>query len=153
MVRVTGAWSRSEAEAFLETTTVPIRLACHTPAGGLWMLSLWYRYDEGTIACATSADAEIVRYLRHDPGVAFEVSVNQPPYRGVRGAGTARIEPDSEKTLLRALFDRYLGGTDSELAETLLAEEREEVRILIDPERLYSWDFSDRMPAADDQSA
>lgn len=153
MVRVTGAWSQAEAEAFLETTTVPIRIACRTTAGGLWMLSLWYRYESGTIACATSADADIVGHLRDDPAVAFEVSVNEPPYCGVRGSGTARIEPDDGKTLLRTLLERYLGGTDSDLADRLLDEDRPEVRILIDPDRLYSWDFGDRMPGSDDQSA
>jgi nitroimidazol reductase NimA-like FMN-containing flavoprotein (pyridoxamine 5'-phosphate oxidase superfamily) len=153
MARVTGSWSHSEVEAFLETTTVPIRLACRTPAGGLWMLSLWYRYDDGRLACATSADADIVEYLRTDDGVAFEVSVNEVPYRGVRGSGTVDIEPDTDKETLETLFDRYLGGTDSPLADTLLAEDREEVRLLIEPDRLHSWDFSGRMSAPEDQRA
>lgn len=149
MARYTGSWSEPEVAAFLETATVPIRLACHTPAGGLWMLSLWYRYADGTISCATGADAEVVTYLREDADVAFEVSVNEPPYRGVRGAGTARIEPDTDKQLLRSLLERYLGGTDSVLAKRLLSPDRSEVRILIDPSRLYSWDFSGRMPAVE----
>jgi nitroimidazol reductase NimA-like FMN-containing flavoprotein (pyridoxamine 5'-phosphate oxidase superfamily) len=153
MTRVTGVWSEAEVETFLETTTVPIRLACRTPAGGLWMLSLWYRFEDSRLACATSADADIVEYLRADDGVAFEVSVNDPPYRGVRGSGTVRIEPDHDKELLRALLERYLGGTDSPLADTLLSEDREEVRLLIEPDRLYSWDFSGRMSGPDDQSA
>lgn len=148
MTRITGASSESSVESFLESTTIPLRLACRTPRGGLWMLSLWYRYDDGTLSCATSADAKIVGYLRSNPDVAFEISTNEPPYRGVRGAGTARIEPDTDKTLLRTLFERYLGGTDSELADRLLADEREEVRLHIDPDRLYSWDFSERMPSA-----
>jgi hypothetical protein len=76
---------------------------------------------------------------------AFEISVNAPPYFGVRGAGAASVSPDEEKRLLRSLLERYLGGTDSTLAERLLRPEREEVHIRIEPERLYTWDFSDRM--------
>ncbi|WP_255151321.1 pyridoxamine 5'-phosphate oxidase family protein [Halorarius halobius] len=149
-MEVTGAWSREEAEAFLtsDAGTVPIRLACHTPDGELWMLSLWYQYRDGDLLCATGADADVVRYLRADPSVAFEVSVEEPPYVGVRGNGTASVEPDPEKTLLRDLLDRYLGGTDSSLAERLLADDREEVVLRIDAARFHSWDFTDRMADA-----
>lgn len=144
----TGAWPRREAESYLTETTVPIRLACRTPSGGLWMLSLWYLYRDGAFHCATSADADVVGYLESDSGVALEVSENEPPYRGVRGAGTAEIEPDPEKELLDTLLDRYLGGTDSDLARRLLDADREEVRIRIDPTKLYAWDFTERMADA-----
>lgn len=143
-----GAWSPDEATAYLEAATVPIRLACRTPGGGLWMLSLWYRYDDGAFHCATSAEADVVRYLEADQAVAFEVSDNDPPYRGVRGAGRASIEPDEDKALLEDLLTRYLGGTDTALAERLLAADRREVHIRIDPERCFTWDFSERMADA-----
>jgi len=111
------------------------------------MLSLWYDFDSeaGAFVCATSADADVVRYLRADDGVAFEVSTNDPPYRGVRGRGTASISPDEGKTTLRRLLQRYLGGTDSALAHRLLSPERDEVVVRIDPARCYSWDFTERM--------
>jgi nitroimidazol reductase NimA-like FMN-containing flavoprotein (pyridoxamine 5'-phosphate oxidase superfamily) len=104
-----------------------------------------YRYRDDALWCATSASADVVGYLRHDDAVAFEVSENEPPYRGVRGDGTATVEPDPGKELLRALLERYLGGTDSGLAAWLLREDREEVRVRIDPDRAYAWDYSDRM--------
>ena len=97
------------------------------------------------LRCATSADAAVVEYLRNDPEVAFEVSTNDAPYKGVRGRGTASIEPDTDKRLLRSLFERYLGGTDNDLGAFLLDPDREEVRIRIRPERLHSWDFTERM--------
>jgi hypothetical protein len=144
-VNVTGTWTRAEATSFLADATVPVRVACRTPEGGLWMLSLWFLPWDGSLWCATGADADVVRYLSHDDGVAFEVSTNDPPYRGVRGAGTTTVEADTDKSLLRALFDRYLGGTDNRLADRLLDDDRDEVRIRIDPSRLYTWDFADRM--------
>jgi len=147
MTAYTGEWDRAGVAAYLTDATVPVRLACRTPAGGLWMLSLWYRFDadDERLVCATSADADVVDYLRRDAGVAFEVSTNDPPYRGVRGSGRATITPDEDKTVLRDLLERYLGGTDSSLAERLLAPDRDEVAVRIDPERLYSWDFTERM--------
>ncbi|MBX0325730.1 pyridoxamine 5'-phosphate oxidase family protein [Halomicroarcula sp. F13] len=145
MVTVTGPWSTDELTDFLETTAVPIRLGCRRPKGDPWMLSLWYRYEDGAIQCATAADADVVRYLEYDDVVSFEVSTNDPPYRGVRGNGTASVAPDEEKETLRALIDRYLDGTDSPLAERLLSPDRREVTITIAPDRLHSWDYSGRM--------
>ena len=144
----TGAWSQAEAESYLRERAIPIRLGCRTPSGGLWMLSLWYQYRDGAFHCATGADADVVRYLDADPGVCFEVSDNDPPYRGVRGAGTATIE-DGGKDQLETLLGRYLGGTDNDLADRLLDADREEVRIRIDPSKLYTWDFTDRMADID----
>jgi len=152
MSTITGDWSRAELTAFLEDATVPIRIACHTPSGGLWMLSLWYRYRNGQFEIATSASADVVRYLRANDSVAFEVSTNKQPYRGVRGSGTADIEPDEEKTVLRSLVNRYLGDADSQLAQTLLRDEREEIWIALDPTKLYSWDFSGRMSGSGDET-
>jgi nitroimidazol reductase NimA-like FMN-containing flavoprotein (pyridoxamine 5'-phosphate oxidase superfamily) len=148
-MEVDGDWSTDEAERFLREQRIPVRIACRTPPGGLWMLSLWYRYSDGRLACATGANARVVDYLREDPGVAFAVSTNDPPYRGVRGAGSATVAPDEDTETLRTMLERYLGGTDSELAEILLAPGREEVRIEVEVDRAYTWDFSDRMPSTD----
>ncbi|WP_435196795.1 pyridoxamine 5'-phosphate oxidase family protein [Natronomonas sp. EA1] len=147
----TGAWDAEETVAFLESTAVPVRLSCHTPTGALWMLSLWFEWKAGALWCATSASADVVSYLDHDDRVAFEVSTNEPPYRGVRGNGTATIAPDTEKELLRSLLERYLGGTDTPLASELLSPEREEVKLRIDPHKLYTWDFTERMAAVSEE--
>ncbi|MGA9399361.1 MAG: pyridoxamine 5'-phosphate oxidase family protein, partial [Haladaptatus sp.] len=88
---------------------------------------------------------DIVDLLRKNPSVAFEVSTNDPPYTGVRGNGTASVEPDSEKELLRELVTRYLEDADSRLARELLSDDRTEVTIRIEPNRLHSWDFTARM--------
>jgi hypothetical protein len=142
---VSGDWTAAQTEAYLTERRIPIRLACRTPNGGLWMLSLWYLLRDGALHCATGASADVVRYLRADPGVAFEVSDNEPPYCGVRGAGQVTLEPDADKELLRELMERYLGGTDHSLGQRLLQPEREEVHLRIEPERAYTWDFGERM--------
>ncbi len=81
----------------------------------------------------------MVRFLRRDSEVAFDISTNDIPYRGIRGNGTVELSSDSEKTLLRALTERYLGGTGSPLARRLL-DDRDEVRIRLEPRAVYSWD-------------
>jgi nitroimidazol reductase NimA-like FMN-containing flavoprotein (pyridoxamine 5'-phosphate oxidase superfamily) len=127
---------------------IPIRLSCRTLEDGLWMLSLWYEVDDGALRCATAASADVVEFLEHDPRVAFEVSVNDPPYRGVRGQATVTVDPDPGKVVLRSLVERYLGGTDSSLAQTLLSKDREEVRLTVEPTRVATWDYGERMADA-----
>lgn len=144
-ITVTGTWTLDEAERFLQSTAVPLRLGCRRPGDDLWMLSLWYRYVDGVFECATAATADVVRFLEYDPSVSFEISTNEPPYCGVRGNGTATVEPDEEKAVLRSLLERYLDGTDSPLADRLLSSDRREVTITVDPDRLYTWDYSNRM--------
>ena len=145
MTAVKGAWSPDELGLFLREALVPLRLGCHHPKGGLWMLSLWYRWEDGVLVCATERHSDVAGFLRHNDAVAFEVSTNRPPYMGVRGNGTATLSPDPEKTVLRDLLERYLGGGNSELAEMLLRDDREELIIMIEPTRLYTWDFTPRM--------
>ncbi|KAB1187463.1 MULTISPECIES: pyridoxamine 5'-phosphate oxidase family protein [Haloferax] len=142
-----GPWSRDRLDEFLTSTTIPLRLSCRTPADDPWMLSLWYEWDPEVpeLRCATAADADVVRFLRAHDEVAFEISTNDPPYRGVRGRGTATIEPDDEKAVLSRLLHRYLGDTDSALAKRLLSPERDEVTIRIRPTKLHTWDYANRM--------
>jgi nitroimidazol reductase NimA-like FMN-containing flavoprotein (pyridoxamine 5'-phosphate oxidase superfamily) len=142
LVAVRGAWSDAELNEFLDETAVPMRLACRTPGGGLWMLSLWFAHREGRLACATGSDADVVSYLEADPEVAFEISTNEPPYRG---QGRATLVPDEEKRLIEDLLVRYLGGTDSELAARLLDEDRDETNVYVEPTKVYTWDFTERM--------
>lgn len=90
MTEFRGTWTEAEVEAFLAEATVPIRLATHRTDGSLWMVALRYRYRNGSFECATRADADVVRLLRNDAEVAFDVSTNDVPYRGVRGDRGAR---------------------------------------------------------------
>jgi len=152
MVSIEGVWSRDETEAFLDAAIVPVRIGCHNPKGGLWMLSLWYRYHDGRIQCATSKGADVVGFLRKNDEICFEISTNLPPYMGVRGAGRASIEAAGGKDVLRSLVDRYLGTREAEMAQWLLSDEREEVSITIEPSRLYTWDFTPRMQSVVEQS-
>lgn len=153
MVSLEGDWSRTETAEFLDTALVPVRIGCHTPGGGLWMLSLWYRHRDGRIECATQESADVVSFLRANETVCFEVSTNRPPYMGVRGSGTATVGTDDGKDLLRTLVERYLGSTDSDLAAWLLREDRDEAAIRIEPSRLYTWDFTPRMRETGDSPA
>lgn len=140
-----GSWTADEVAAFLEEQSIPARVAARRPDGSLWIVALWYRYRDGAFECATRASADLVAFLRDDARVGVEVSTNEVPYRGVRGCGTAAVAPDEDRSVLGSLVDRYLGDRDSPLAESLLDRDRAEVRIRIDPDAIYSWDYTERM--------
>ena len=158
----TGPWDRDRVDDYLAEARVPVRLGCRTPSDRPWIVSLWFAWDpdagadadadspSGAIRCATSADADLVEFVAHDDEVSFDVSTNDPPYKGVRGRGRATVRPDEGKDLLRTLLTEYLGGVDNPTGERLLRPEREEVEIRIEPERLHTWDYSGRMGSADD---
>lgn len=145
MTEFRGAWTEDEVESFLQATTVPIRIATRRSNGSIWPVTLWYRYRNGYVECATKATADLVGILRNNPAVGVDVSTNEMPYRGIRGSGTATVSRDGGGEVLRDLVERYLGGADSSLADRLLDENREEVRIRIDPDEIFSWDYSERM--------
>ena len=83
--------------------------------------------------------------LRDNEKVGFEVSPNQPPYYGVRGQGIAELTNEGAGDVLEQLLQRYLGGSDSSLGNWLLSRRDEEVLISIEPQRLFSWDYRQRM--------
>ncbi|WP_096393134.1 pyridoxamine 5'-phosphate oxidase [Halorubrum trapanicum] len=162
----TGPWDRERVDEYLGAARVPVRLGCRTPSDRPWIVSLWFAWDPdagsgpdaergsddhaGAIRCATSASADLVEFVEHDDEVSFDVSTNDPPYKGVRGRGRATVVPDEDKRLLRSLLTKYLGGTDNATADRLLRPERDEVEIRIEPERLHAWDYSERMGTAEE---
>ncbi|NIV14940.1 MAG: hypothetical protein GWN62_27880 [Aliifodinibius sp.] len=134
-----------EIEAYLKNIRIPLRLACKTQSGWPMIVSLWFNYQNGQLFCATQKSSRVVAYLIHDPQCAFEISADLPPYCGVRGQAVASLDENIGATILEKLLVRYLGGTDNELANTLLAKSETEVAIVLDPKRIYTWDFSERM--------
>lgn len=130
---------------YLAAARIPLRLACHDAAGWPRVLSLWYLVEGGRLWCATPAHAHVVRMLERDPRCGFEVATNEPPYRGVRGEGRARIDRERGHVVLRGLVQRYLGSEETPFSRWLLGRREPEVAIEIEILRLGGWDFTRRM--------
>ncbi len=139
-----GPWDQAEVERFLEESVIPIRLATIGRSGPL-VQSLWFLYDNGSLWCATQADAVVVRRLTADPRCGFEVAADAPPYRGVRGGATATIVADAAGEVLPRLIERYLGEEPSPLGTWLMSRIDAEVAIRLDDLQVSSWDYSGRM--------
>lgn len=140
-----GPWSASQIAGFLDATVIPVRLAATAPSGWPLLVSLWFVHRDGLLLCATRTDAYIARALRHDPRCAFEVAPEQPPYCGVRGRAHVTITTDGAAALLGDLCERYLGGTDGDLARWLLSRADHEVVLTLDPREVTAWDYRQRM--------
>lgn len=135
----------ADFQEFLDQKHIPLRLACHSRSGWPVVLSLWFLYRDGLLYCATRESARVVSYLKNDRRCAFEIAADTPPYCGIRGQAEARIAKDLGIEVLEALIQRYLGGSDNQLAQNLLKYKEEEVAIVISPVNLFQWDFSSRM--------
>ncbi len=140
-----GPWDRESAERFLAGSTCPVRLGCHGADGFPRVVSLWYLYARETIHCVSHERSALVRMLRRDPRVGFEVAPDGPPYLGLRGRGEAQLQPLGDSPLLEELLQRYLGGSDSQLGRWLLSRSEQEVWVTLRPASLYSWDYRERM--------
>ena len=138
-----GPWEVDRITSFLSETVIPVRLA----TSGSWPLvqSMWFRYDDGTLWCATRSDAVVVRRLRAEPRCGFEIARDQPPYAGVRGHGVAEIISTAGRRVLADLAERYLGPEDHVLRTWLLDRADDEVAIAIRDLAVTSWDFTQRM--------
>jgi nitroimidazol reductase NimA-like FMN-containing flavoprotein (pyridoxamine 5'-phosphate oxidase superfamily) len=144
-ITLKGPWDRGQIDTFLRESTFPLRLACVAEDGFPRVVSVWYGYDGCTLHCVSHRSSQLVNLLQRCDRVGFELAPNEPPYHGVRGQGVARLESDAGGAVLSQLLQRYLGGAQSSLGQWLLSRAEEEVLISIEPLRLFSWDYRERM--------
>ena len=79
--------------------------------------------------------------------VGFDIGVNTPPYKGVRGQGTASLVREGAAEILTTLLHRYDIGSDSSLGQWLLSRVDGEYAIRIAIKRISAWDYTRRMAA------
>ena len=147
-IELSGPWNSEQIDAYLKETTFPLRLACVGRDGYPRVVSLWYRYDNNCFYCVTHRDSSLSRLLQHNNKVGFEVAPNEPPYHGIRGQGQVTLMREGAESTLRDHLDRYLGGTKSSLASWLLSRSEDELLLEIRVERIFSWDYRERMADA-----
>lgn len=140
-----SAWTEERVEDFLGHFEAPLRLAVIDASGYPLVCSLWFRYAEGRLLCATPLASKVATCLRANPRCGFELAPNEPPYFGVRGRGDASIKTDGADALLGELLDRYVGNRDSEFSKWLLNRDEEEALLEIEIRWMTSWDYSERM--------
>jgi nitroimidazol reductase NimA-like FMN-containing flavoprotein (pyridoxamine 5'-phosphate oxidase superfamily) len=144
-VTLKGPWNKDQVDSFLKNSQFPLRLACVGEDGFPRVVSVWYGFDGQSLRCVSHRSSQLVNLLQRSERVGFELAPNEPPYHGVRGQGIARLGADADGEVLGQLLQRYLGGTESKLGQWLLSRSEDEVLITIEPLRLFSWDYRERM--------
>jgi hypothetical protein len=144
-VKRKGPWTPAQIDRFLTESRIPARVACNGSSGHPILGSLWFMHADGSLWCAMQRTASIVSALQRDPRCSFEVSLETPPYRGVRGAAMATLHEERGEEVLRMLIERYLADRPSQLASLLLARAESEIAIELQPRTMASWDYHARM--------
>lgn len=139
-----GSWTGEQVELFLAAALTPLRLSIVSRNGPL-IVPVWHEYRAGSFWSCSPSDSLLVSALHDEPGVAFDVSTNDLPYRGVRGRGIAHCAEAPDGQLLAGLIEKYLADTNNALAHWLLNRDGSESLIEVRIDWLTSWDFSERM--------
>lgn len=139
-----GPWSADDIHEFLLGAHIPIRLATSGSSGPL-VQSLWFTPRDDELWCCTQSDSVLMKRLARDSRIGFEISGDQPPYRGIRGFARASSHPDMAPEILPILIRRYLDDPDAPLAKWLVSRLPQETAIRLHDLQVSSWDYSKRM--------
>ena len=134
-----------EINKFIPDLKIPIRVGFIKSNDVPAVISLWYVYNDGKLYCASQKTAKIVSYLKKNPLCGFEIAADKPPYKGMRGEGTARILNETGAYVLDLLMEKYLGEKESKLSKYLRNNSKTEVAIEITPQKIFNYDYSKRM--------
>lgn len=144
-IHSSSAWSREQIFAYLDQANTPLRISCNDNDGYPIICSLWYVHDNGSLWSASHKNSYLIKALKNNPKVGFEVATNEFPYHGVRGKATVTLLEDEQEGALEKVIDKYLQGSNKNLSNWLLSRKKDEYAIKISPVTLNSWDFSARM--------
>ncbi len=141
------AMTDDEVTAYLDTQRI-LNVATIGPSGHPHVVAMWYAVMDGQVAFWTFAKSQKVLNLRRDPKLSALVESGETynELRGVELVGTGRLVEDYEQTLAigKAVGVRYNGeGVLSEAALPFLeAQARKRIGVLVDVERVVSWDHT-----------
>lgn len=139
-----SAWQQPEIQAYLESTQTPMRLSTTKPDGFPLICSVWHYIENDYLYAVSHKDSLLVKTLLNQPKCAFDISTNEPPYKGIRGQGLADIQLDASHYLPK-LIDKFLGQNFQDLQQFLMNRLDEERLIVININKISAWDFSGRM--------
>jgi len=134
-----------QTHRFIPDFKIPIRVGFLKSNGVPAVISLWYVCKYGKIYCAVQKTAKIVSYIQKNPVCGFEIASDKPPYKGIRAEGAARILNETGAYVLHLLIDKYLGEKESTLSKFLRNNSKMEVAIEIIPQKIFNYDYSERM--------
>jgi PPOX class probable F420-dependent enzyme len=139
LVKMTPA----EVETFLqEQRTMTMCTLNHD--GTIHAVAMWYGFVGGAVAIETKAKSQKARNLARDPRLTCLVEDGQTyeELRGVELVGRGRIvdDPDQMWPLGVDVFERYYGPYTEDLRPAVELMLRKRVVVVLDVDRVVSWD-------------
>ncbi len=133
----------AEVEAFLqEQRTMTMCTLNHD--GTIHAVAMWYGFLDGRLAIETKAKSQKARNVARDPRLTcmIEAGDTYEELRGVELVGRGRIveDPDQMWSLGVDVFERYYGPYNEELRPAVELMLRKRVAVVLDVDRVVSWD-------------
>ena len=141
-----SSMTESEVRDFLSNTKLFARLGTIDEKEDPNVHPVWYYFDNERIYFETGKDSKKVRNIKRRNNIYFCIDDSNPPYKGVRGKGTAIISEDISKNVQIAekIMIKYTGNLDNNIAKFLMdsIKKGESIIIEIIPHFYATWDHS-----------
>jgi general stress protein 26 len=140
--------SERDLKDFLTTKVMNLHLGTVDEKGHSNIHPVGYYYDhlENKFYILTAKESKKTHNLSRNETVYFCVDDPNPPYKGVRGKGTARIlkEVNFNLGIWEKIMARYLGNLEDPMAIALKDELKkgDSIVLEISPKYFSTWDYS-----------
>ena len=139
--------SERDLKDFLTTKVMNLHLGTVDEKGHSNIHPVGYYYDhlENKFYILTAKESKKTHNLSRNETVYFCVDDPNPPYKGVRGKGTARILKEVNFLgIWEKIMARYLGNSEDPMAIALKDELKkgDSIVLEISPKYFSTWDYS-----------
>jgi nitroimidazol reductase NimA-like FMN-containing flavoprotein (pyridoxamine 5'-phosphate oxidase superfamily) len=141
-----SSMTEDEVRNFLSTNKLFARLGTIDEKEDPNIHPVWYYFDNSRFYFETGKKSKKVRNIRKRNNIYFCIDETNPPYKGVRGKGTAIISEDISRNISIAekIMIKYTGSLNNNMAKFLMdsIKRGESVIIEIIPHYYATWDHS-----------
>ncbi|MGG6460182.1 MAG: pyridoxamine 5'-phosphate oxidase family protein [Candidatus Eiseniibacteriota bacterium] len=140
--------SEQGVKEFLSSKVLNVHVGTVDEYGNANIHPAWYYYDSSKdkIYIETGKQSKKTGNLKRNNVIYFCIDEQNPPYRGVRGKGTAKIYDDINFNvpIAEKIHIRYLGSLENPMSKSLLDMMRsgQSVVLEITPKYYSTWDYS-----------
>jgi PPOX class probable F420-dependent enzyme len=115
-------------------------LATYRRDGTVLLSPVWHEWQDNGFNVVTGHRDGKAAHLRRNPGATIVVCEDGPPYRGLELRATARLSRLEDRSIVRRIATRYLGGQSGERYADSAGDD---LLIRLEPGELRGWDFAD----------
>ena len=128
-----SSMTEDEVRDLLSNNKLFARLGTIDEKGDPNVHPVWYYFDNDRIYFETGKGYKKVRNIRNRNNIYFCIDDANPPYKGVRGKGTAIISEEISKNvpIAEKIMIKYTGSLDNNMAKFLMNSIQREESVII----------------------